>query len=69
MSLSDIRSNNIYEIVGGRAVIRRIFVEKASHLLQGVNIPIGLQKNFGYVFGITADVHYSTKSKMAATTV
>ena len=56
-------------LVGGRTVSRRIFVEKASHLLQGVNQPIGLQKNFGYILGITADVRYSTKSKMAAETV
>ena len=35
---------------------RRLFVERASHLFQGVNRPIGLHKIFVYILGITADV-------------
>ena len=38
-------------------------------LLQGVNRPIGLQTNFGYIVGIAAEVRHSTKSKIAAETV
>ena len=47
---------------------RRIFVEKARHLLHGVNRPVGLQKIFVYILGMPADVRYSTKSKMATAT-
>ena len=63
------RQERVWQLVGCRAVSRRLFVEKASHLFQGVNRPICLPKNFVYILGITADIRYSTKSKMAAETL